>query len=1055
MNPLVGRPIMRSFLLSFMLLALCVSPAWSQAVNTGLSGRITAISGEPLQGASVVVRNNETGFTTGSLSNQSGFYSIQQIPLGSNYTITVSLIGTVTQELHGQGFNQGDQIRRDFTLEQAAIDLEGIVVLADGQTQVVERMGAVTSVTARDLQTLPVPNRNFATLIDLSPVSRGSNLLGQLFSSTNFTIDGMTNRSTVSSGTTNRGPFSISLEAIREFEIVTNSYDVTYGRSGGGTVSAVTRAGTNDLSGSVFFHNRADFLANPYDMRGNRRTDEYSISQFGFTAGGPIVRDRAHYFVTYDGQRDARPLQIADLRSTQDQISLGLSPETLERFLQIARQQYGVSESPQTGSFDRVRNTHTFFGRVDVQVNPSNLLTIRNNFTWDLNAQGVNDNTRINLYEVLGDHLSTANSVMASLRTALTRNLTNELKLQYLRTLDDGRPGSQLPSQNIPRAIVENVESVIDGQTYRTNIQIGGQRYLPETFRANVFQAVNNLYLATDRVAYTFGADVMLNNLNSLATSEFNGRYWFSGLDNFANGSPYRFAREVAFGDPNVQQNILSSGLYAQGQTRLRSDLDLTLGLRFDYTHFLTTPNLNSVVLEDLGLRTDGSARGFQIQPRFQLGWDVAGRGTDFVKVGAGVFGSALNNYTDINNLQFDGSRVMAVDVTGSNVPQPNFPQYRRDPASAPGVELLSRSGVSPMATINMNSEDLKVPTVYKGNISYNRFFGNGLRIGTNLIASFARNNYMYVDRNMVDEPFFRLGNEANRGVFVPASTINTRNGAANWTHGRKTDRVGRVLELGSEGRIDSYTAVVDATWRYFRDGTLNASYTWNDTRDNTSFNGNVANSATLFKMVVDDPRDLSRMSYSNGQFRNKAVLYGTLPELFGVNMGVRYSGIGGSRYSLRVSGNVNGDFVNSNDLAFVFDPENPNTPAAIADGMRGVLNNPDNLAAQCIREQLGRIAGRNDCVNGFFGTWDIRAARRFNLVNQTGIELALDLFNVANFLNRDWGSVSNLGEQNLLTIRGFDPVTNQYIYAVNQNVGVIQPGGTPYQFQLSGRMFF
>lgn len=1036
---------------------VAAGPVRAQATNSGLTGLITDRSGETLAGASVVVRNNETGFTTGARANASGVYSIQQIPLGRDYTISVSFVGYVTKQVTGVAFNQSDQLRLNVELEEATTQFDEVVVSSEGRSAVVDRLGSKTSVTAQDLASLPVPGRNFASLIDLSPVSRGNNLLGQLFSSTNFTIDGMTNRSTVSSGTTNRGPFSISMEAIREFEIVTNAYDVTYGRSGGGVVSAVTRAGTNTLTGSGFFFNRADALASPYDTRGNRRTDEFSISQFGVTAGGPLVRDRVHFFVTYDGQLDARPLLIADLATPEDEIAAGLSRETLDRYLAIARDRYGVASSPQTGSFDRRRNTHTVFGRVDAQLDRANLLTVRNNFTSDLNAQGVSDNSRVNLYEVFGSHLSMANSLMASLRTSLRGGATNELKLQHLYTLDDGRPSSQLPSQNIPRAIVENVESVINGETYRTTIQLGGQRFLPETFRANVLQAVNNLYYSTNRVNYTFGADVMLNNLSSLATSEFNGRFFFTGLDNFANGTPYRYAREVALTDPTVVQNILSSGLYAQAQTLLVPTLDVTVGLRADYTHFLASPTRNPVVFEDLGLETDRSARGLQLQPRVQLSWDVAGRGTDFVKLGAGVFGSALNNYSDINNLQFDGSKILALDVQGPLVPTPNFPGYRADPASAPGAEMFDLPGVSSLATINMNSGDLRVPTVYKANLSYNRFFGDRLRLGGNVIASVARGNYMYVDRNMVAEPFFRLANEDNRGVFVPASSINTRNGATNWTRGRQSDRVGRVLELVSEGRNNTYTAVLDGTLRYFRDGVLNASYTWNDTRDNTSYNGNVANSATLFQMVVDDPRDLSRMNYSNAHFRTKVVLYGTLPSVYGVKVGMRYSGIGGTRYSLRVGGNVNGDFVNSNDLAYVFDPSNPATTTAVAEALRTVLANEDNLARECIERQLGSIAERNGCSNAFFGTWDLRVSRRFTVgsARARGVEVAFDLFNVANLFNREWGTSSILGDQNLLAIRGFDPATNQYIYAVNQNVGVIQPGGTPYQFQLSGRVFF
>jgi hypothetical protein len=1045
----------------FLLLLMCAafaSVSLAQGTNTSISGIVTDVQGELLTGATIIIRNQETGFTTGTTTGLNGSYIIQQIPLGNNYSITISYTGFVSQRIENQRINQGDQLRIDFQLVESTEILDEITIVADPMSLVVDRMGSKTSITRSDLESLPVNGRNFVSLIDLSPVSRGNNLLGQLFSSTNYTIDGMTNRSPLSSGTTNRGPFSISMEAIREFEIVTNSYDVTHGRSGGGLISAVTRSGTNQLEGSGFYYNRADFLSSQYDTRGNRRSDEFSISQYGFTLGGPIVNDKIHFFVTYDGQFDARPLLIADIQTQQDEITAGLSRQSLDRYLQIARDQYGVSNSPQTGSFDKRRVTHTFFGRLDWQLDDRNVLTVRNNFTRDNNNDGVSDNSRVNLYEVYGTHISMANSFMTSLRTNIASNLTNELKLQHLYTLDDGRPNSQLPAGNIPRAIVERVQSEIDGQTYNTTIQIGGQRYLPETFESNVFQVVNNLYYSSPTgINYTFGTDIMLNNLSSLATSEFNGRFFFTGLDNFENRTPYRYAREVATVDPEVTQLVLGSGIYAQADMSLSSTVDLTVGLRGDYTRYLNSPEFNQVVLDDLGLRTDQSASGFQLQPRFQLTWNVAGKNTDFIKLGGGIFGSALNNYSDVNNLQFDGTKIFALDVRGANVPTPDFPSYRNDPSTAPGAELFLIDGIEPLTTINMNSENIKVPTVYKGNISYNKFFGERLRLGANFIASFARNNYMYVDRNMVDEPYFRLANEGNRGVFVPANTINTANGSADWTQGRKTNRIGRVLELVSEGSNDTYTVVVDGTYRYYRDGMITASYTWNDARDNTSYNGNVANSATLFQMVGDDPRDLSRMSYSNVQFRNKVVVYGSLPSFYGVNVGVRYSGLGGTRYSLRVNGNVNGDFVSSNDLAFVFDPADPNTSAAIAEGIENVLNNENNLARDCIREQLGTIAMRNGCENDFFGTWDLRVSRKFNFSSQssTGIELSLDVFNVANLIDREKGTTKNLGDQNLLTIRGFDPVTEQYIYAVNQNVGVINPGGTPWQFQVSARVFF
>lgn len=1048
-----------SFLMT-LILVFCImfeQNTFAQAVNATVSGRLTDPSGEMLIGAQILVKNELTGFTASTVSGVTGNYLISQIPLGSNYSVTATYLGYSSKTFTGISLNQGESIKLDFVLSETAQELSEVSVMANSITNSIERLGSSTAVSAKDMATLPVNGRNFNSLVDLSPVSNGNSLLGQLFSSTNYTIDGMTNRSPLSSGSTNRGPFSISMEAIREFEVVTNDYDVTNGRSGGGIISAVTKTGTNQVSGSAFFFNRADWLASKYDIRGNVRNNEFAIQQYGITLGGPIIKDKLHYFIAYDGQRDAQPLFIADIQTPEDEVRFNLSQESLDRYLQISRSKYGVAESPQTGSFDKLRYSHTAFARLDYQINSKNLLSVRNNFSWDLNSQGVNDNTTINLYEVYGDHLSKANSLMASLRTVLSSNLTNEIKLQYLYTLDDGRPSDQLPSENIPRAIVQNVQSQVNDRTVNTNIQLGGQRFLPERFESHVYQLVNNLYYNRGRTNYTFGMDLLLNNLTSLATSEFNGRFFFTGLDNFDNLRPFRYAREVALVDPTVKQNIFGGGIYAQSDSDLGNGMSLILGLRGDYTSYQNAPNFNQVVFDELGLRTDVKTGGFQIQPRFQFTWDINEKQTDILRVGAGIFGSALNNYTDVNNLQFDGTKIVAVDITGAAVPTPDFVSYRNDPSTAPGVDLLNKPGVSPVTTINMNSEDLKVPTVYKGNVMYNKILNNRLRIGVNFIASLARNNYMYVDRNMVDQPYFRLANEGNRGVFVPSETISTTNGNADWTKGRKTTEIGRVLELVSEGRNNTYTGIVDASYRYFKDGQVTLSYTWNDSKDNTSFNGNVANSATLFQAVVDDPRDLSRMSYSNGQFRNKVVFYGTLPTFKGITVGVRYSGIGGTRYSLVVNGNVNGDFVNSNDLAFVFDPNSPGMSESMATAMREILANPDNLSKEYLQKSLGQVAERNGGENGYFGFWDLRVAKKFflNSSKRSGFELGADIFNVANMLNKEWGTSKNLGNQNLMTIRNFDRVNQQYVYQINPNVGVANPGGTPFQVQISGRIFF
>lgn len=680
------------------------------------------------------------------------------MPLGGPYTVIAYSVELGEQIKNGYQLNLGDDIKIDFSFNAGeVIEIKAVEIKGNSLKNTIKNIGSSTSVTAKDIERLPVNGRNFTSLIDLSPLSSGSNLSGQLASSTNFTIDGMTAKNPTSGGTTNRngGPYAISMESVREFAVVTNAYDVTFGRSGGGTINTVTKSGTNTLAGSAFMFGRADWLSSPYDIRANKRDSKFSTYQYGFTLGGPIIKDKLHYFFAWDHQAHSSPLIIADIQNDADEARYNLSQSTLDRFVDIARKKYGVSSAPQFGQFDRKRGTDALFLRVDWQINDRNLLTLRNNYVNDRNDLGLGDNTTINLYEVFGDVKSIDNSFMASLRTKVNSKLTNELKVQHLYTSEESTPNKQLPQANIPRAIVERVQSNVGGRDVFTNIQIGGQRYSPENFYNHVFQITDNLYLNTEKVNYTFGTDLMYTNMNSLYGSEMNGRYYFTGMDNFNNLTPYRYAREVYLNDDQrVKQNILATGVYGQLQTDLAPGLELIAGLRLDYTHYFDKGNFNQLVYDELGLRTDNVLKTFQVQPRFQFTWDINENKQDIIRFGAGIFGSDINNYAMINNMVFDGTKVASIDVQGDLVPRPDFIGYRENPNSAPGAELFNNPNIQKISTINMNASDAKVPVVYKANTSYTHFFNSRFKVGAHAYMSLGRNNYMYIDRNMVDDPF-------------------------------------------------------------------------------------------------------------------------------------------------------------------------------------------------------------------------------------------------------------------------------------------------------------
>jgi len=1052
---------MRTFtkhVLGVIAMSLLGLSASAQAILAGISGKVTDPEGEPLPGAAVSIRNESTGFTAKTISNADGAFLVKELPLGTPYSVTVEAMGFGAQRQTDFSLNQGDQLQVSFKLENKSQELQDVVITVGSPRNKIENIGAATEISARDIAKLPVNGRNFTSLTDLSPLSTGTSLGGQLPSATNFTIDGMAARGTISGGQPT-GAYSISMEAVREFQVVTNQYDVTYGNAGGGTISAVTKSGTNTLSGSAFVYGRTDWLSSPYGLNGEKRNQKFSTYQYGFSLSGPIIRDKAHFFLVWDHQTDSRPLYIANIQSAADEKRFNVTQATEEQFLNIARSKYGVAASPQFGQFGKKKNTHALFGRIDWQLSEKSLLTLRDNFIYDMDNQSDGDNTAINLYEVYSTRKSINNSLMASLRTAIDGHFTNELKVQHYWEYNKLYANSQLPADNIPRAIVQNITSVAEDQTNLTTaIQLGGQRYGGDYFNNHVIQLTDNLFYNTGNLHFTFGAGLTFTNQNSIYGSETNGRFYFTGLDNFNNLTPYRYARDIYLtGEKNIRFNILVPSLYAQVQTSLFPGFDVTAGVRMDYTRYLESANYNPIVDQTLGLNTANKLTTLQVQPRVQATWDVRQNGQDIIRLGGGIMGSALNPYSMINIMLFDGSHIVGVDLTGNAVPTPNFPGYRQNPASAPGMDLLQNPNIPKLATINMNGKDAKVPVVYKANLSYSHFFTKDFRMSVSGYLSMARNNYTYVDRNMVDEPYFRIAAEDNRGVYVPASTINVSNGNADWTKSRKTDQVGRVLELQSTGKVNQMAFVVDGDYRYFKDGEIAFSYTWNQTKDNTSYNGNVANTATLVQYVKDDPRDLSRMSYSDNQFRHKVVVYGTAPTFWGISAGIRFSGLSGTRYSLNVNGNMNGDFVATNDLAYVYDPNSPSTPQYLKDGINAILNNPnvEQSAKNYIRKSFGKIAERNGGENPFYGVFDIRLAKKFPVYHKHNVEVSVDLFNVANFLNKSWGVYHNVATTNLYTIKGFDPATNTYKYAVNTNAGVSPLSGNPYQVQLGLRYGF
>ncbi len=1041
------------------LLSLPSLTVLAQGTDASITGVVKEVQGGSLQGATVSVRNESTGFQTSTVTTGKGEYSFKQLPLGGPYSVTASYVNFQSRKLTGYTLNFGDKVTVDVDLSTSANMLQEVVVTdRGGYRKEIQKAGAATSITAGQIKTLPNEGRNFTRLNSLSPLQGATNfsLGGQRTTGTNITIDGMNAKNQWTNGTVAEGPYAISLEAIREYKIVTNAYDVSQGRQSGGSINAVTKSGTNNFEGSAFMYFRNNALSSTYDIRGVKRTQDFSNYQTGFSLGGPIIKDKLHFFIAYDRQDAAQPLVIADIQNADDEARLGIKKDTLDKLLKIASELYGV-KGQQVGQFNRKTTTNTAFLRLDWQLNSKNKLTLRSNTTHYLSPYNDGDNSNINLLESYNNFKDVSTTIMLGLRTAITPKLTNEFNVQYLYSYKPKTPQDPIPYQNIPRAII-NVTSPFPtatnaNATQTRTVQFGGQRFSPESNLMKQVHLSNTAYWNTDKVSFTFGTDNMVTYMDTYLSSEQNGRFFFNNLTDLAALKSYRYAREVPLqGAPTVQQTILDLAVFAQASMKPLKNVDFDLGIRYDATAFLTSGDYNAAVDKTLGVRTDVKPHDWNnIQPRFQITWDIAGKRKNILKIGGGIFAAQPHYYAMVNNIQNSGTKVGSIDVTGDLVPTPDFNAYRKDVATIPGIP----TGVKYISTINAVNKNFEVPSTFKANINFNHFFSERLRVGLNAIYSKTWNNYVYVDRNLVDEPYFRIAAEEDRGVFVPANRITAR-GLVNWQDSRKTTEVGRVLELISPGEGDQLTWVADASVRVGNDGYVNTSYTYNTTKDNSTYNCCVANTSTGLP-VKDDPRKLN-YSYSDVNFRDKLVFNGATPSFKGFQLGATLIGIGGTRYSFLVGGgtSLNGDFVLNNDLAFVYDPNDPATPDAIKKGINDLLNNEntDKSVKDYINNSLGKIAERNGGVNPFYTTVDLRLIKAVNTLKRQKIELSADLFNFMNLLNKEKGRNNNRGNTNLLNINGFNQTTRQYQYAV-QNISAQQIGGTPWRIQLGIRYTF
>src|SRR5262249_29134916 len=359
-------------------------PARSAAAGGATEGTVTAQSAAVLPGVTVTVRNTATGVSRETTTDSAGVYRAPLLPVGP-YEVTAAMNGFSTTKRPSLTLTIGQTLTVDIQMKVSGTQ-EEVTVTAEAPVIDPARTHQATTVGAVAVANLPVNGRNFIDFALTTPgVTRDTrsgdiSFAGQRGVLNSLVIDGADNNNTFFGQTlgrtgSGRAPYQFSQDAVQEFQVNRNAYAAEYGRAGGAVINVVTKSGTNGFHGSAFefFRDKglnantwANKIRNPIPPK-----PYFRIHQFGGSLGGPIQKDKAFFFFSYDGQRRNLPNTLTPLTTTVPPSVLNSSDPSVQAGLAIIQNAFH--------DYTLTRDQDVFLAKVDYQFDPKHRLSLRYN----------------------------------------------------------------------------------------------------------------------------------------------------------------------------------------------------------------------------------------------------------------------------------------------------------------------------------------------------------------------------------------------------------------------------------------------------------------------------------------------------------------------------------------------------------------------------------------------------------------------------------------------------------------------------------------------------
>ncbi len=689
--------------------------AQSQAINGSIEGTVKDDSGALLPGVTVTVTNTDTGAQRVVITNEDGTYRAQLLPLGT-YHVAAELQGFKKFEQRGITLSAGQIAQINVTLSVGNV-AETVTVTGESPVAQPGKIDLGRTIGETEIRNLPLVSRNPYNFAFLQANVTGyeNNEFGvprinangsQMH--TNYQLDGNTNTEKDRAGLR---LLPVSEVLVREVKVITNGFAPEFGQTTGMVYNAITPSGTNDIHGSASFRfKRNAFSANPFFLPSGARKPDTEANDFTATLGGPIQKDRWHYYGAYE--------YVDRSLVTGGQV-ITVSPANAAA-LGITLPSSGVIPAHQKVNFG--------FGKTDYQITPANQLAVR--YFFFKNYSPSNIGAGLTTTDRATDFTDRMDSASAQLISTFGTSMLNELRVQYARR-------HQFRTQGIS---VAGPAITVTGVANFGGARIGDGNSVGFDFTQGITQVIDNVSWLYGRHALKAGIDAQFIADDRVKGDLFS--YTFANTDAYlqaksgANPLSYSSLQQV-FGNTSASYDSAFYGFFVQDDWQVTPQIKVLYGVRYD---LFDVPSARPFAANPYSQQFTVDKNN--VAPRVGVSWSLDGSARTVLRASTGLmYEPPLIDFYDNAILNNGDPASYTVQVSGTSAGAPAFPGSL---ANLPAGFTLPRQSITAV------DPDFRSQSAWLSNVQIERALRADMSVSVGYVNSVGRNLPVLMDINLI-----------------------------------------------------------------------------------------------------------------------------------------------------------------------------------------------------------------------------------------------------------------------------------------------------------------